>query len=90
MTARLDVDPATLTDASAWALAQAAGYFLTRTLVGGVWGAAWGISDQIIGDGYGHTADARAAAVENWRAEQPEWCERCGNQGVCPDCRGNS
>lgn len=84
----LGVDPATLTDEAAWPLAQADGYFLTRTLIGGVWGAAWGKGDEIYGDGYGHNADARAAAVDDWRSRQPEWCERCGDQAVCPECVG--
>lgn len=45
------------------------------------------LDEQHIGDGYRDAAAAWDAAAEHWRESQPEWCERCGDQAVCAECR---
>lgn len=55
-----------------------------------IWGWAWGLGRDLYGDSYATDAAAWAAALA-WHREQnpePELCERCGDQGVCPDCVG--
>jgi hypothetical protein len=43
---------------------------------------------EIWGDSYYTEGEAWEAAKEHHDERQPELCEECGNQSVCPDCVG--
>lgn len=83
---RLTLDPDTLTDDDAWALAVTEGFFVEDR---GVNGWAWGVAGRVYGDSFATLADAKAAGVGEWRDWHAEdWCPTCGPDGRCPECRG--
>jgi hypothetical protein len=59
--------------------------FTMFTTTGDGW--AWGVNGVVWSDGYATRETAEQAAREELSPE-PEWCDRCGDQAVCPDCVG--